>query len=150
MGTDNTDRKKARIKGKIQIVTPGEAAGIFIGGTLSMICSLCGTPYFPDRDNFILFLEDVNEPLYRIARYFEQLALADFWSKVKGVILGQFLFEERPLKVASILVHFLPASIPIISNFPYGHQTKCIPLPQGVKARFQTDLFELKWNSFVE
>jgi muramoyltetrapeptide carboxypeptidase len=138
------------LKKKVQVITSGEAEGILIGGTLAMICSLCGTPYFPDRHDLILFLEDVNEPLYRIARYFEQLGLVNFWSKVRGVILGRFLFEENPLKVASILVPFLPTAIPIISNFPYGHQAKCMPLPQGVSVRFRTDPFQLKWDDFIE
>ena len=46
----------------------GSAEGLLIGGTLSMICSLYGTPYFPESENLILFIEDVDEPLYRIDR----------------------------------------------------------------------------------
>lgn len=156
VGTEMVSGKRNSISGKdlkkrkIQTISSGEAEGTFIGGTLSMICSLCGTPYFLDQNDLIIFLEDVNEPLYRIARYFEQLALVNFWPKVKGVILGQFLVDEKPLDVTSILDSFLPTSIPIISNFPYGHQTKCFPLPQGVRAHFQTSPFLLKWNKFVE
>lgn len=156
VGTEMVSGKRNSISGKdlkkrkIQTISSGEAEGTFIGGTLSMICSLCGTPYFLDQNDLIIFLEDVNEPLYRIARYFEQLALVNFWPKVKGVILGQFLVDEKPLDVTSILDSFLPTSVPIISNFPYGHQTKCFPLPQGVRAHFQTSPFLLKWNKFVE
>jgi muramoyltetrapeptide carboxypeptidase len=149
-GKRNSISGKDLKKRKIRTISSGEAEGIFIGGTLSMICSLCGTPYFLDQDELIIFIEDVNEPLYRIARYFEQLALANFWPKVKGVILGQFLVDEKPLDVISILDSFLPTSIPIISNFPYGHQTKCFPLPQGVRAHFQTSPFLVKWNNLVE
>jgi muramoyltetrapeptide carboxypeptidase len=149
-GKRNSISGKDLKKRKIRTISSGETEGIFIGGTLSMICSLCGTPYFLDQNDLIIFIEDVNEPLYRIARYFEQLALANFWPKVKGVILGQFLVDEKPLDVTSILDSFLPTSIPIISNFPYGHQTKCFPLPQGVRAHFQTSPFLLKWNNLVE
>ena len=134
---------------RIQVVTTGEVDGILIGGTLSMICSLCGTPYFPDRGDLILFLEDVNEPLYRIARYFEQLALVNFWSKVKGIILGRFLHKEKPLDVTSVLTPFLRTSIPIVSNFPYGHQPSCFLLPQGVRCFLRTSPFQLKWDSIV-
>ena len=156
LGAEMLSAKRTAISGKdlkkskIEVITSGEAEGVLIGGTLSMICSLCGTPYFQDRDDLILFLEDVNEPLYRIARYFEQLALVNFWSKVRGVILGRFLLEEKPLRVASILVPFLRASIPIICNFPYGHQVKCVPFPQGVGVRFQTDPLRLDWNPFLK
>lgn len=135
---------------KIKIVTPGEAEGVLIGGTLSIVCSLCGTPYFVDRDDLIVFLEDINEPPYRIDRFFQQLALMGFWSKVKGVILGQFLFEGKPLSVAALLKPLLPSSVPIVSDFPYGHQANCNPLLQGVWVSFGADPFRLEWNRFLK
>lgn len=133
----------------IQTIAAGKTEGILMGGTLSMICSLCGTPYFIDRDDLILFLEDVNEPLYRIDRCLRQLALMDFWSRVRGVILGRFWFEEKPLDVAPLLKPLLPGSIPIVSDFPYGHLTACIPLPQGVKVDFRGKPFHLEWEPFL-
>lgn len=135
---------------KIKIISPGKAEGIFLGGTLSMISSLCGTPYFIEQDGLILFIEDVNEPLYRIDRYLQQLALINFWSKVKGIILGQFLYEGKSLDVVSLLKSFISTSIPIISNFPYGHQTKSIPLIQGVIVQMDTKPFSLTWDKFIE
>lgn len=156
LGMEILSGKRNKILGKdlrgnkIQIISPGKAEGIFLGGTLSMICSLCGTPYFIDQDGLILFIEDVNEPLYRIDRYLQQLALINFWSKVKGVILGQFLNEGKPLDVVSLLKPFLSTPIPIISNFPYGHQTKSIPLIQGVIVKMDTRPFSLKWDKFTE
>lgn len=156
LGMEILSGKRNKILGKdlrgnkIQIISPGKAEGIFLGGTLSMICSLCGTPYFIDQDGLILFIEDVNEPLYRIDRYLQQLALINFWSKVKGVILGQFLNEGKPLDVVSLLKPFLSTTIPIISNFPYGHQTKSIPLIQGVIVKIDTKPFSLKWDKFTE
>lgn len=156
LGMEILSGKRNKILGKdlrgnkIQIISPGKAEGIFLGGTLSMICSLCGTPYFIDQDGLILFIEDVNEPLYRIDRYLQQLALINFWSKVKGVILGQFLNEGKPLDVVSLLKPFLSTTIPIISNFPYGHQTKSIPLIQGVIVKMDTKPFSLKWDKFTE
>jgi len=134
---------------EIQIINPGEAEGILIGGTLSMICSLCGTPYFSHRDDLILYLDDVNEPLYRIDRYFQQLALMDFWSRVKGVILGQFTSEEGPLNVVPLLKPLLSTSMPIISDFPYGHLTNSIALFQGVEAKIKMNPFQITWKPIL-
>jgi muramoyltetrapeptide carboxypeptidase len=135
---------------KIKVITAGEAEGILIGGTLSMICSLCGTSYFIDRDDIILFLEDVNEPLYRIDRYFQQLALMDFWLKVKGIILGQFKNEEKRLDIIPLIKPLVSDNIFLISNFPYGHQTNSFPLFQGVFSKIKVDPFSLKWENFIE
>lgn len=132
--------------GEIRIINPGEAEGILIGGTLSMICSLCGTPYLVDRDDLIIYLDDVNEPLYRIDRYLQQLALIDFWSKVKGVILGQFLNDNKSLDAVPLIKPFLPDSIPIISGFPYGHQTNCMLLIQGASVHIRTNPFQIIWK----
>jgi muramoyltetrapeptide carboxypeptidase len=127
----------------------GGATGILIGGTLSMICSLCGTPYWLNEDGIILYLEDVNEPLYRIDRYFQQLHLAGFWKQVRGIILGKFLYQEENLNVLPLLEPLLPPSVPVVYNFPYAHQVRCFPMPLGVSARLQTTPFQLSWTPFL-
>lgn len=135
---------------EINIITPGEAEGILLGGTLSMICSLCGTPYFIDRDDIILFLEDVNEPLYRIDRYFQQLALMGFWSRVKGIILGQFINEGRRLDIIPLIKPLISDKIPLILNFPYGHKTNSFPLIQGLFSKITKNPFSLKWENLID
>ena len=142
--------KRDLLKNTILIITPGKAEGTLIGGTLSMICSICGTAHFPDREDLILFIEDINEPLYRIDRYFQQLSLLNFWSNVKGVILGQFLFEGKKLDVVPLLKPLVSDRIPIVSNFPYSHQTHCLPLIQGIPSRITTKPFLLTWENFIE
>jgi muramoyltetrapeptide carboxypeptidase len=137
------------IDNEVRIHQTGEAEGILLGGTLSMICALTGTPYFPDDDNIILFIEDVDEPLYRIDRLFWQMALGGFWQKVRGVILGKYLYQNRLLDVYEQLKPLIAADIPVISNFPYGHLPQCLPLPMGVKANFQTKPLSLSWKPFL-
>ncbi len=133
----------------LQINRGGKAEGIILGGTLSMICSLCGTPFWPENRKIILFLEDVNEPLYRIDRYFHQLSLTGFWPQVEGIILGKFLYEDQYLNVLPLLVPLIPENIPIISNFPYGHVVTSMPLPIGAEATLRTNPFELSWVEFI-
>lgn len=135
--------------GEIAVYRAGNARGILMGGTLSMICSLCGTPYWLERENLILFIEDVNEPLYRIDRYLQQLSLMSFWKRVKGVILGQFLYQGENLDVVPLILPHLLSSVPVIYNFPYGHMEQCFSLPMGVKAKLQASPFELSWTPFL-
>lgn len=133
----------------LQTVVPGISRGILIGGTLSMICSLCGTPYFVNAKDLILYIEDVSEPIYRIDRCFQQLKLMDFWQRVNGVILGQFLWEDHSVDVTPLLLPMLGTSTPVIANFPYAHRVPCIPLPQGVPAEINSNSFQLRWERFL-
>ena len=128
----------------------GSAEGLLIGGTLSMICSLYGTPYFPESENLILFIEDVDEPLYRIDRLLWQLHLGGFWERVSAVILGKFVLGEQFLEVFDQLEPMLPDGIPVVSGFPYGHFTPCLPLPVGVPASFDASPFRLEWQPFLQ
>ncbi len=132
-----------------KIVRAGRGEGTLLGGTLSMICSLCGTPYWIEPGEWIVFLEDVNEPLYRIDRCFQQLALCGFWNNVRGVILGKFFYEEQSFSVSSLLLPLLPGNIPVVENFPYGHYQGSFPLPMGVRATLETESFRLSWEQCV-
>jgi len=130
----------------IRIVREGRETGALVGGTLSMIGSLCGTPFWLEEGDWIVFIEDINEPLYRIDRYFQQLKLCGFWKKVRGVILGRFFYEGHPLSVSPLLLPLLPQGIPVVEDFPYGHYKDSFPLPMGVRAVLDTAPFCLSWE----
>lgn len=112
------------------------AEGILWGGNLSTVVSLCGIDFIPDKD-FIFFTEDINEPVYKIDRMFQQLINIDkFKSKCKGIVLGDFLgiddeiwLEEYFKYLAQLLC------IPIISGFKITHAKEKITLPIGAKAK---------------
>ena len=134
----------------LRVFQEGKAEGILLGGTLSVICSLCGTKYLPsDREKVVLFIEDVNEPLYKIDRYIQQLLLCGFWQNITGLIIGKFTEQEREIDVMPVLKKYIPGHIPVIRNFPYGHITSSIPLPIGAKAFLQTRPFSLRWENFI-
>ncbi|MBM3299749.1 MAG: LD-carboxypeptidase, partial [Deltaproteobacteria bacterium] len=79
----------------VRILRSGLASGTLLGGCLSLVTALAGTPHFPDFTGTILFLEDVSEPLYRIDRMLTQLKLAGVLEKVSGMILGHFLGPDN-------------------------------------------------------
>jgi muramoyltetrapeptide carboxypeptidase len=132
-------------KQNIVIERSGEAKGILLGGTLSIIMNLLGTPFFPKTDEIILYFEDTNEPLYKIERSLVQLKMAGFMKNIKGLILGNFKIDGFNLEIWPTLHYLFPDNIPVISHFPYGHFKHCCPLPLGVKVVFKTNPFFLSW-----
>ena len=66
----------------------GAAAGPLLGGCLSLLTATLGTAWFPELSGALLFLEDVNEPLYRIDRMLTHLALSGNLDRLGGMILG--------------------------------------------------------------
>ncbi len=128
----------------------GAAQGTFLCGTLSMIGALCGTPFFPEQDDLILLIEDIEEPLYRVDRLLQQLRLSGFWERVRAVILGKFIHNGQILEVAPLVEAILPQPIPLISNFPYGHLTASLPMPNGVSATLVAQPFSLQWRPFLK
>ena len=73
---------------RIRTITPGRATGRLLGGNLTVLTAILGSPYVPNFDQAILFLEDVGEDWYRVDRMMTSLKLAGILSKVRGVIFG--------------------------------------------------------------
>src|SRR5690606_25769835 len=75
---------------RVRTITPGTARGRLIGGNLSVLAALIGTPYVPtDWRGHILFLEDVGEDVYRIDRMLTQLALAGVLDQIAAFVFGK-------------------------------------------------------------
>ncbi len=111
----------------------GKAKGILIGGNLTSLASLCGTPYFPQEKEIILFLEDVNEPCYRLERALTQLFYTFSPFTIKGMVLGD-LGEVKAEDLLERIRDLLPENIPIGFDFPFGHVKNNYPLVFGAKA----------------
>lgn len=138
------------IDDEVKVFQEGYAEGTLIGGTLSMICTLCGSPFWLKQKNLIVYLEDVSEPLYRIDRCLRQLQLAGFWEQVSGVILGKYVYNDGFVDALPLITPLLPKDIPIVYDFPYGHFGSSFLLPVGVEARLDTSPFKLQWQSFFQ
>jgi muramoyltetrapeptide carboxypeptidase len=111
----------------------GVAEGVLIGGNLSIVASLCGTPYFPEEKEILLFLEETNERLYRLERAFLQIILSLPEGSLKGIVLGD-LGKVRAEDFLKGVEEFIPQDVPIAYAFPFGHIPKNVPLPIGGKA----------------
>ncbi|MBT6709677.1 MAG: LD-carboxypeptidase [Candidatus Marinimicrobia bacterium] len=125
----------------------GKGRGELIGGNLSLINTLMGTPYEIETDGKILFIEDVGEAPYRIDRYLSQLRLAGKLDNLKGVILGKFTrrADEPPddknsFSMMEVLEqYFSHLGVPVLANFPIGHHKYNISLPIGILAELDAD-----------
>lgn len=125
-------------------VTKGKTKGRLIGGTLSLITSLIGTPYEPNFKKAILVLEDVGEQPYQIDRMLTQLRLAGVFDKISGVVLGDWhkciSKDQNDGDITAVLSeHFSQLSIPVVKDFPYGHGIKSTVFSIGSKVRLDAN-----------
>ncbi len=124
---------------------PGTARGPLIGGNLSLVCALMGTPYEIETEGRVLFLEDVHEAPYRVDRYLSQLRSAGKLQSPAAVILGQFTEgdpdpDEDSLTMEEVFGdYFDAASYPVILNFPAGHHRDNATLPMGIPVEVSSD-----------
>ena len=126
---------------RITTIRPGTAAGRLIGGNLSVLAALVGTPWLPDFAGAILFIEDVGEAEYRIDRMLTQLGQAGILSKVAGIVFGQctrcasFAPDYRGFTVPQILIHhFAQLGVPAFHGANIGHVANQLCLPVGATA----------------
>ncbi len=135
--------------GRIVTITPGTARGPLVGGNLTLVQALVGTPYFPSLDGAILFLEDVGEDVYRIDRMLAHLKLAGKLDKVAGVMLGRFTEVSRggdggALGLDEVLLtHLGDLGVPVAAGFPFGHIDDQWTLPVGIPAELDATAGEL-------
>jgi muramoyltetrapeptide carboxypeptidase len=118
-----------------------DVRGRLWGGNLSMMCSLLGTPYFPHVRGGILFLEDVNEPVYRIERMLLQLLHAGVLARQKAIVMGEFsmvpaLSNDNGFCLDAALVALRArCAVPIVRGLPFGHGRRRVTLPVGAPGR---------------
>jgi muramoyltetrapeptide carboxypeptidase len=127
----------------------GTAQGRLMGGNLSMLSALEGTPYGVMARNAILLIEDTREAPYRIDRMLRQLLLAGKLQRFRGAVLGQFTrnylredqeAEDPRFSVEGVLrQYFEPLQIPVIMNFPIGHHKMNASLPLGGEVAIDAD-----------
>lgn len=119
----------------------GRAAGRLVGGNLSLVAALLGTPWAWDVQGALLFLEDVSEDLYRVDRLLTQLRLAGVLDAVAGIVLGSFTEAETPTPLLQSLLQLLceDQRKPLLAGWPAGHGTPNRPLPLGLHAVLDAD-----------
>jgi muramoyltetrapeptide carboxypeptidase len=117
----------------------GSAEGRLIGGNLSMLSRVIGTPFMPVLEDTVLLLEDQGERPYRIDRMWTHLALAGVFARVRGIVLGSFTQCEEPdapYASGELLRELAEATgLPCAAGFPIGHGDANEPVPLGVRVR---------------
>ena len=111
----------------------GQAEGPLIGGNLSLVAALLGTPWAWNARGAILFLEDINEESYRVDRLLTQLRLAGVLDAAAGFVLGSFTEEASPMHLLRDML--VPLAKPLLAGWPSGHGTPNRPLPLGLRVR---------------
>jgi muramoyltetrapeptide carboxypeptidase len=116
---------------------PLVAQGVLWGGNLSLVAHLAGTPYLPDVDGGLLFLEDVGEHPYRIERLLYQLLHAGILERQRAVLLGTFTEyqlgeNDGGYDLVAVVAHLRErAQVPIYTGLPFGHVRDKLTLPVG-------------------
>jgi len=132
------------------VVREGRASGRVIGGNLALMIALIGTPWEPDFDGSLLFLEEVGEPLYRLDRMLTHLRASGRLRKVKALIGGSLRdcrpASERPGTWQRLLLEAAPPDAPVIVDLPFGHGAQNLAFPVGGVVELDTDSATIVWN----
>ncbi|NJR17940.1 MAG: LD-carboxypeptidase [Calothrix sp. CSU_2_0] len=124
-------------EGRIEVINPGRAQGKIVGGNLSVLCSMVGSPYLPTWNRRILFVEDIGEDVYRIDRMLTQLKTAGILNQISGFIFGQCVNckpgDEPTFSLNQVLKdHFKSLKIPVFYGSMIGHIKDKFTIPLGV------------------
>ncbi len=122
------------------VLVPGRAEGPLVGGCLSLLAALAGTPWEFDYDGALLFIEEVGEEAYRVDRMLGTLLSSGRLDRLAGIMAGSmtrvtFGGVEDPERVRSLLLdRFAPLGVPVAAGLPFGHAVPNVPLPVGARA----------------
>jgi muramoyltetrapeptide carboxypeptidase len=143
--TDITEDTLVQTENRIQTINSGKASGRILGGNLTVLTAIMGSSYLPDWDNSILFLEDVNEAVYRVDRMLTELSLAGVLSKLKGFVFGRCT-DCKPdnsygsLTLEQVLAeHIEPLGIPAFNGSMIGHIKQQFTIPLGIDVEIDAD-----------
>jgi muramoyltetrapeptide carboxypeptidase len=126
-----------RFKKPLEFLGDRPAQGPLLGGTLSVLQTLLGTPFAPSFDGALLVLEDIGEEVRRVDRMLAQLRLAGIWDRVAGVVFATWSGCKPRAALDRTLRHYakMLKGRPAVFGVPYGHVDDKVTLPMGVTAR---------------
>lgn len=130
---------------EMRVWRPGVVEGTLLGGCLSIITALLGTPYLPPFKGAILLIEDIGEQTYRLDKQLQILKLHGVFDQIAGMLIGRFVkCFPRNSALSFTLEELLKDVIgeydfPVITNFAYGHIRRRLTVPIGTRVRLATD-----------
>ena len=119
--------------------------GLLWGGNLSVLCSMVGTPWLPQPERGILFLEDVNAHPYRVERMLTQLLHAGVHARQKAILLGQFTSyrlvpHDKGFRMQTVVDWLRTQTrVPVFTGLPFGHVPTKVLLPVGRQVEFAAE-----------
>ncbi|MDM1295141.1 LD-carboxypeptidase [Sphingobacterium sp. N143] len=128
-------------KDRVTTIHPGIAEGILLGGNMTVLTGLCGSPYLPDFKDKILFIEEVDEDMGRMDRMFCQLKNAGVLAAIKGFVFGKCTNCKPSGGYGSMTLDQLfndyikPLEIPAYTGAIIGHIADQFILPVGVRVK---------------
>lgn len=145
-----TDNTLVQTENRTRVITGGIASGRMLGGNLTVLTAIMGSDYLPDWAGSILFVEDVNEAVYRVDRMLTELSLAGILGKISGFVFGRCtdcgpgegygaLTMEQVLRE-----HIEPLGIPAFSGSMIGHIDEQFTIPIGINVEIDADRGEIR------
>lgn len=149
--TDKGD-ELTQTSNRIRTITPGTAKGRLLGGNLSVLTGIMGTPYFPeDWKGKILYIEEIGEKIYAVDRMMTQLQLGGVLEQISGFVFGKCNDCEPggngygSLTLEEVIDHYLkPLNIPAFSGAMIGHIANNATIPNGIEAEMDADMGTIK------
>lgn len=130
----------------METVSGGQVEGELAGGCLCLLARACGSPYAPDFRDKIVLLEEVGEAVYRADRDLMQLKNAGLLDQAAGFVIGNITRWQKeeadpPCNTPQLLWQdfFADLGKPVLTGFPFGHETDPLTLPLGVRACLDAD-----------
>jgi muramoyltetrapeptide carboxypeptidase len=129
----------------LEVIRPGEASGMLLGGTLTQLTASLGTPYaFDPPDGFVLFVDEVGERPFRIDRMLMQLRLSGILGRASAVVFNELPRCDEaggdPTARATVEKIMQDFPGPVLFGLPSGHTSGAtLTLPFGVKATVLAD-----------
>lgn len=134
-----------------RVIRHGVARGEAVGGNLSVLSSLVGTPFEPPWQHAVVFLEEVGEPLYRLDRMLTQLRLASRLARVNAVVVGTLAGcgrgeKEWRRRWRELLADAAPGAV-IVEGLAFGHGMRNAAFPLGVEVEVDTRRGSVRWSA---
>ena len=114
----------------------GTVSGKLVGGNIAILTSMLGSESQISTQGKILFIEEIGEYKYAIDRMLQSLKRANYFTNVKGIIIGNMTKVKKNStpwgsSIEQLILDVVPKDIPILFNFPAGHEPKNLSLIMG-------------------
>lgn len=120
--------------------------GVAICGNFTTFCHTAGTKYQKDWAGGLLFIEDINEPVYKLDRMIVHMKLAGMFDGLKAVVLGSFEGCAPICEIYDLFARELSSTETALMAWPdFGHGRRNIPIPFGANVRIDPNSGIIEW-----